>query len=175
MRRRRSPDQTVVPQSPWSGGRGASFAGRKALLATLLVSLSLPVHAQGASKVQSYLISVNRLYEDLEYEQALGQIARARRLPRTVEENVALALYEGIILADMSRWEESTAAFKAALSLDPAAKLPVKGVSQGGAAPRICAPGGTQGSGPRETGEQGTRSTACTTGCSAPSDGDSAL
>jgi tetratricopeptide (TPR) repeat protein len=77
--------------------------------------------AQGASKVQSYLVSINRLYEDLEYEQALGQIARARHLPRTAAEHVALSLYEGIILAELSRWEESSAAFNAALSLNPVA------------------------------------------------------
>lgn len=85
-----------------------------------------PGQAQGTSKVQGYLFSVSGLYEDLEYEQALRQIARARRLSPTAEEALALSLYEGIILADMSRWEEAAAAFKAALLLNPLATLPVK-------------------------------------------------
>jgi tetratricopeptide (TPR) repeat protein len=82
--------------------------------------------AEGESDVGGYLLSVNRLYEDLEYERALAQLERARNLARTVEENVSLSLYEGVILADMSRWEESSAAFKEALFVRPEAKLPMK-------------------------------------------------
>lgn len=140
MRRRTLPEPIVASQTPWSGRWSASFPRKqprqltpsewaphvRRIAVTLLLLLSLPGQAQGDSKVQDYLTSVNRLYEDLEYEQALGQIARARRLALTMAEKVELALYEGIILADMSRWEESAAAFKAALSLNPAAKLPVK-------------------------------------------------
>jgi hypothetical protein len=39
---------------------------------------------------------------------------------------VTLSLYEGIIQADLSHWEESAASFKAALSQHPEAQLPVK-------------------------------------------------
>jgi tetratricopeptide (TPR) repeat protein len=103
--------------------------GRR-LLATGLLALlllpPLPARAESDPDVQGYLLSVNRLYEDLEYERALDQLARARRFARSVEDDVALSLYEGVILADMGRWEEASAAFKSALFLRPEAKLPVK-------------------------------------------------
>jgi len=99
---------------------------RNTLFATLLLLVALPTQAWGASKVQGYLLSVSLFYEKLEYEQALEQITHARRLPCTQEETAALSLYEGIILADLSRWDESANAFKRALSLNPAARLPVK-------------------------------------------------
>ncbi|SEM78152.1 hypothetical protein SAMN05444354_1232 [Stigmatella aurantiaca] len=82
--------------------------------------------AEENPKLQSYLRSVNSLYESFEYEQALKQLERAQRFSRTMEEDVALSLYEGIILADMSRWDASAAAFRAALSLQPEASLPLK-------------------------------------------------
>ena len=78
------------------------------------------------AKVKDYLVSINRLYEDLEYEQALEQIQRARRFSVTEQEASALSLYEGVIFADMSRKDAATAAFRKALSLNPTAVLPVK-------------------------------------------------
>ncbi|QRN97565.1 hypothetical protein JRI60_00265 [Archangium violaceum] len=101
--------------------RSASFP----LLALLLLTPPT-VHAQGSSEVQDYLVSVNRLYEDLEYERALEQIHRARRLARGVEEDVALGLYEGILLDELGKQDDATAAFKTALFLRPEAKLPVQ-------------------------------------------------
>ncbi|WP_257463577.1 hypothetical protein [Archangium lipolyticum] len=95
-------------------------------LLALLLFTTPTVHAQGASEVQNYLVSVNRLYEDLEYERALEQIHRARRLSRGVEEDVALGLYEGILLDELGKKDDATAAFKAALFLRPDAKLPVQ-------------------------------------------------
>jgi hypothetical protein len=100
------------------------------LIFTLLLVLFLlpprPALAQGSSEVQAYLLSVKRLYEDFENESALKQIARAKTLPRTPDEDVTLSLYEGVIQADLNRWAESAAAFKAALSQRPEAQLPVK-------------------------------------------------
>ena len=127
------PEPTIAPEVPWRTKQSASRSRvwtqqpphACQLLTTLLLCLSLPVHAQVDSKVLDYFVSVNRLYEALEYERALEQITQARRLPLTVADKVDFSLYEGLILADMNRWEESAAAFKAALSLNPAAKLPV--------------------------------------------------
>jgi hypothetical protein len=96
------------------------------LLLILAALRPAPALAQGSSDVQAYLLSVQRLYEDLENESALKQIARAKTLPRTKNEDVLLSLYEGVIQADLSHWEESAAAFKAALSQHPEAQLPVK-------------------------------------------------
>jgi hypothetical protein len=97
---------------------------RMAVVVVLLL-LPLSVHAQSDSKLRGYLLSVKRLYAALEYEKALEQITRAKRFAGSMEEDVTLSLYEGIILADMNREEDSTAAFKAALFLDPDAKLPL--------------------------------------------------
>lgn len=96
------------------------------LLLALAVLRPAPALAQGSSEVQAYLLSVKRLYEDFENESALKQIASAKKLPRTKSEDVTLSLYEGVIQADLSHWEESAAAFKEALSQHPEAQLPVK-------------------------------------------------
>ncbi|MCY1015042.1 hypothetical protein [Pyxidicoccus sp. MSG2] len=80
---------------------------------------------EGSPEVQRYLLSASRLYEDLEYERALDQLASAKRFAHRVEDDVTIALYEGIILADLGKKEASTAAFKAALFLNPEATLPV--------------------------------------------------
>lgn len=105
---------------------GRMLLSRGMMVLALFVMQPRAAHAEGESDVRAYLRSVNRLYEDLEYERALAQLDRARNLARTVEENVTLSLYEGIILADMSRWDDSAAAFKEALFLRLEAKLPLK-------------------------------------------------
>jgi hypothetical protein len=76
--------------------------------------------------MQKALRTINQLYAELEYERALAQITSAQTLAKTTDEDVTLSLYRGLILADMSRWDESAAAFKTALFLRPEAKLPVK-------------------------------------------------
>ncbi len=95
-----------------------------------LIALTLLVpwvaRAQGSSEVRTYLSSISRLYDKLEYERALEQIASAKRLTRGLEEDVALTLYEGIVLADMGKTDKASAAFQAALFLKPEAKLPVQ-------------------------------------------------
>ncbi|AFE06429.1 TPR domain-containing protein [Corallococcus coralloides DSM 2259] len=67
-----------------------------------------------------------RLYEDLESEQALAAVTRARRLARTDAERSSAAIYEGVILADLGRRDEALASFRAGLLLAPEAKLPAK-------------------------------------------------
>jgi tetratricopeptide (TPR) repeat protein len=73
-----------------------------------------------------HLTAAVRFYEDLEYEQALEQLQRARRLARGIEQDVSVALHEGLILADLGRWEEARAAFRTALLLKPGATLPLR-------------------------------------------------
>jgi len=72
-------------------------------------------------------MSINRLIEDLEYERALEQISRAKKVSQGPEDDVAVSLYEGVVLAELSkgRQDEAEAAFKSALFLDPDAKLPL--------------------------------------------------
>ncbi|WP_073559842.1 hypothetical protein [Archangium sp. Cb G35] len=88
----------------------------------------LPFAAPAANEneIRNYIISINRLYESLDYEFALNQIRLGRQLPRSTDEEVALTLYEGIILCEMGKPSMATSAFRAALLLRPDAKLPVQ-------------------------------------------------
>ncbi|WP_409014998.1 RCC1 domain-containing protein, partial [Archangium sp.] len=94
----------------------------------MLVSLLVPrvARAQESTEVRTYLSSISRLYESLEYERALEQISNAKRLTRGIEDDVSLTLYEGLVLADMGKLDKASSAFKAALLLKPDAKLPVQ-------------------------------------------------
>jgi tetratricopeptide (TPR) repeat protein len=75
---------------------------------------------------QRYLQAALRLYNSLDYEQALEKLTRARSYVRTLEDDALLSFYEGIILADLNRKVESRAAFRAGLLLQPDARLPLK-------------------------------------------------
>lgn len=97
------------------------------VLLGLVLPLLLSSAAQAANTAaRTYLTSVSRLYESLEYERALDQIHLARQGPRSTEEEVTLSLYEGIILVEINQQEQGLAAFKSALLLQPGAKLPVR-------------------------------------------------
>jgi tetratricopeptide (TPR) repeat protein len=110
-----------------SPGREDRPARTAALLLALLVpALPAPARAAG-DDVQRYLQAAARLYESLDYDQALEQLARAKALAPRADEGVEISLYEGIIYADMSgHREQSQAAFRAALLLRPDARLPVR-------------------------------------------------
>ncbi|SEU21605.1 hypothetical protein [Stigmatella erecta] len=111
-----------MPQTGLSGSRSL----RSALTLAVLVGVSPASHAAANPEVQRYLISIRRLYENLEYERALNQIQLAQQQKaRSTEDEVTLSLYEGILLTEMGRVEPGTAAFKAALLLKPEAQLPV--------------------------------------------------
>jgi hypothetical protein len=88
--------------------------------------LAVPGIVFAANDFKRYLTASVQLYKDLEYERALEQLQRARQLARGVYQDVTVALHEGIILGDMGRQEQSRAAFKTALLLNPEATLPFK-------------------------------------------------
>ncbi|MCP3065179.1 hypothetical protein LXT21_41040 [Myxococcus sp. K38C18041901] len=105
---------------------------RTRLILVVVMSLALgsvlvpvPVRAQEPSGVRPYVLAATRLYNDLEYEQALEQISRAKRLSKSQSDDALLSLFEGVILADLGQPTSSDAAFKAALFLQPDAKLPL--------------------------------------------------
>ncbi len=100
----------------------------KVVTCLLAVILLVPwmAHAQESTEVRTYLSSISRLYENLEYERALEQLSNAKRLTRSLEEDVAISLYEGLLLADLGKLDKASTAFKAALFLKPDAKLPVQ-------------------------------------------------
>lgn len=81
--------------------------------------------AQSAD-AQRYILAASRLYENLEYERALDQLKKARGVSGGVDDDVNIALYEGVILSDMGKKEEAVAAFREGLYLKPEANLPVK-------------------------------------------------
>ncbi|WP_241757856.1 hypothetical protein [Myxococcus landrumensis] len=96
------------------------------LLGVLL--LPLAVRAEVSADVRRYLLSIHRLIDDLAYERALEQIARVKKVSQGPEDDVAVSLYEGVVLSELSkgRQEDAEAAFKSALFLDPDAQLPLK-------------------------------------------------
>jgi hypothetical protein len=104
----------------------SSHALGPALCWIFLVTLPSVGLAAPSSEVKVYLGAIASLYEDLEFERALGQIATARRQASGLDDDVALSLWEGLLLAELSRTEAAVAAFKAALLLRPDVRLPVK-------------------------------------------------
>jgi len=103
------------------------WVARLAVTCVVALFLLVPraVTAQ-TDDVQRYLTAAARLYESLEYERALEQLDRAKKLSRGVDDDIAVALYEGVIRADLGQKDESVAAFKTGLFLKSDAKLPVK-------------------------------------------------
>lgn len=78
------------------------------------------------TELDRYLFAAQQLYENLEYERALEQVQKARRQTRSAAEDVRVALWEGLILADLGKRDEALAAFRTALLLDPDAQLPIR-------------------------------------------------
>lgn len=81
--------------------------------------------------VEAAVSALREFYEALEYERALEQVQQARRLHLSVDEDISLYLYEGILLAELGRTEESITAFRASLALAArfsraATKLPMR-------------------------------------------------
>ncbi|MDC0711799.1 hypothetical protein POL68_25240 [Stigmatella sp. ncwal1] len=75
---------------------------------------------------QSAFADAERFYENLDYEHALDQIQRAKRWAQSINQQVNLGLFEGIVLGEMGKRGPSLAAFHAALLLAPEARLPFK-------------------------------------------------
>ncbi|MCP3163752.1 tetratricopeptide repeat protein [Myxococcus qinghaiensis] len=67
-----------------------------------------------------------RLYEELEYEQALLALADAKVLAKTEDERADALIYQGLVLADLGQRPKSLLAFRQGLTLRPLASLPVK-------------------------------------------------
>ncbi|HEY0097037.1 MAG TPA: tetratricopeptide repeat protein, partial [Archangium sp.] len=75
---------------------------------------------------QGLFATAVRSYQNFEYERALEQFSRAKALAQGVEQEVAVALYQGIVQAELGEREQSLAAFRTGLYLKPDAALPVK-------------------------------------------------
>lgn len=93
------------------------------LLACVLVGGA--ARAQSA-EVKKYLNVAITLYENLEYEQALKQLQKARVKAAGPDDEMRIGLLEACVLADMGKEEKALAAFKTAFGNDLDAKLPVE-------------------------------------------------
>jgi len=85
---------------------------------------ALPAFAQVTPDVKKYLSSAAALFEKLEYEKALAQVKRAKKKSAGPEDDAQIALYEGIVLAEMGD-AQATNTFTLALGMDPKAQLPM--------------------------------------------------
>ncbi|MFP2933659.1 hypothetical protein ACLESO_52675 [Pyxidicoccus sp. 3LG] len=104
----------------------ACLRGKCLTLAVCLwVVLPLRV-AQAEGEFERHVAEAVRLYDDLEYEQALEVLERAGTVARGLDEEATLGIYKGIINADLGRWDTARARFQAALKLRPEAQLPLK-------------------------------------------------
>lgn len=94
-------------------------------LACLLLALWGATASAQASAVKKYVNAALSLYENLEYEKALKQLEKARSKATGPDDEMRVALLEGVVLADMGREEKALAAFKAGFSIDLEARLPI--------------------------------------------------
>lgn len=116
----------------------SSRVGAYALALVLTSSLPMSGQAQAASppipalgpragnEFVMYLNAAVQLYENLEYEEALEKLERAKSYVSDIKDDVSISLYKGIILADLGQQEQSRVAFRAGLLLNPNAQLPLK-------------------------------------------------
>jgi hypothetical protein len=104
----------------------ASTAIRGSWILGLVLTIPFAAHTADEGEIRNYIISINRLYENLDYERALNRVQLARQMPRGTDDEVTLSLYEGIILYEMGKQGPATSIITSALFLRPDAKLPVQ-------------------------------------------------
>jgi flagellar biosynthesis GTPase FlhF len=94
--------------------------------ALLVCAPSAQAQSKESRELKRRFHAATRLYEALEYEKALDQLRRARNLSLSADDSARVAIFQGLVLADLGKQEAATAAFVEGLSLNPEAKLPVK-------------------------------------------------
>ncbi|HEX4621632.1 MAG TPA: tetratricopeptide repeat protein [Myxococcaceae bacterium] len=98
--------------------------------AAVLLAVLASASAWGAqSPVRRYLRSAATFYDKLDFDRALEQARKAESHSSGPEDDVEIALVEGILLANIGKEDDADAAFRRGLSLQPDAKLPYKSVS----------------------------------------------
>jgi hypothetical protein len=95
-------------------------------LCVMVLGATAPQVAHAQNDFQRSLQAAEQLYERGENERALAQLQRVRELARGLAQEVAVALEEGIVLADMGRWAKAQAAFREGLLMNPEARLPLQ-------------------------------------------------
>ncbi|WP_342379927.1 hypothetical protein NVS55_10280 [Myxococcus stipitatus] len=76
--------------------------------------------------VREKLSQAVRLFEAIEYEEALSVLDQARKMPQTPQDAISLFLLRGIIRAELGYWRDARADFRAALWRSLEAELPLK-------------------------------------------------
>lgn len=105
--------------------RTISGAGRGALLAALVALASTASAAPPGSDFRRFFDSAVHLYRALDFERSLAQLHLAKAQPHGADEDVQIALYEGILQYELGHVREAGEAFREALSLDLGIDLPV--------------------------------------------------
>ncbi len=95
------------------------------LCGVLITSHPVEARAGDAETVQAVIRDATRLFEGLEYEQAIEKLRRAKRGFRNKQDTAPLWLYEGLLLAELNRMEEAEVALLKAFTLRLDLKLPV--------------------------------------------------
>jgi tetratricopeptide (TPR) repeat protein len=91
----------------------------------LLVLCTVPNAARAQDNFHRYYSAAVRLYNAGESEQALEQFQQAKARTYAVQQDVMVALYEGLILLELGPKEKALAALETGLLLDPDVELPV--------------------------------------------------
>ncbi|RKG78156.1 hypothetical protein [Corallococcus terminator] len=96
----------------------------------LALMLGSPAWSQPAASAgpdfQARMSAASHAYEELDYEHALQQLDAVNLVARDSRERGQVAIFRGLVLADLGRRQESLASFKDGLTLLPDASLPVK-------------------------------------------------
>jgi hypothetical protein len=85
-----------------------------------VVSMAAP-----SKQLRKALAPIAKTYKAAQYDKALTQLERAKKLAHTSEELALCAGYEGAIDSALGRADEAEVAFRALLAADPDAKLPL--------------------------------------------------
>ena len=92
----------------------------------LLTAGAVPGTAQAQNDFNRYFNAAVQLYNSGESERALEQLQNAKKRTSKLQQDISVALYEGLILADLGQKEQALAAFETAILLDPNATFPTK-------------------------------------------------
>jgi hypothetical protein len=92
-------------------------------LTLVAVLVTTGAFAEPSAAVKKYLGGAAALFENLEYEKALTQLGRAKAKSQGPEDDAAIALYEGTVLAEMGD-PRASSLFVLALGIEPDAQLP---------------------------------------------------
>lgn|GEM_PF-4363130 len=105
--------------------RGAWLVVLWAWLAPGLALANTPDSEDPAGLFRHRIERAGTLYEALEYEKALNWLTQAKQVASTLDEQSEVAVYRGLVLADLGRRKQALEEFRTGLTLRPEAKLPV--------------------------------------------------